>query len=139
MRALLLPVCFALCLLGPGAYACTIKQRDHIQTPKAAFENAEVVIHARVLSREQNRLNYEMKVEVLQTLKGTFSGDMVFARNESICGPRKLEPGKEYVFFFEKAGSWKYGGPPYGPHPWNPESEANEILNDIRSKAARDE
>jgi len=82
------------------ACACSVRSDWRPPTPQSAFDAAQVVLHARVLSQSGGD-NSNVTVEVLSTLKGTFSGKTVKTGSGSMCG-MQLVDGTDYVFFFPK-------------------------------------
>lgn len=106
-RAAALVFCFSL-LSGEASMACDPKPDWRPPTPATAFGRAEVVVHAKVLSAVTDSTGAitEGRVTVLKVLKGKFTGNMVATGASSLCGIGRLPVGQEYVFFFNRRGSW---------------------------------
>jgi hypothetical protein len=94
----------AVVLHAAPAFACSVGPDWRPPTPRSAFESAQVVLHARVLS-QTGVDDSTVTIEVLGVLKGTFSGKAVKAGSGSMCG-MQLADGREYVFFFPKGNGY---------------------------------
>lgn len=99
------PLAFLLFAYLQSALACDPKPEWRQATPQSAFTAARVVVHARVASVQGSDPWFAI-VDVLQTLKGSFSGNTVRTASHSLCGIGKFEVGREYVFFFQSSDSW---------------------------------
>jgi hypothetical protein len=82
------------------AHACSVLPGWRPPSPQSAFETAQVVVHARVVSETGGSVS-TVTIEPLKILKGTFSGNAVENPSSSMCG-ENLIAGVEYVFFFPK-------------------------------------
>lgn len=87
-------------LAAPAAYACSPGPGWKPPTPETVFHDADVVIHAEVLSQTTDRGRAVGKIRVLQTLKGGFSDDEVQTADSAACGIGTFTVGKDYVLFF---------------------------------------
>jgi hypothetical protein len=86
------------------AYACSYPSGWRPPSPQRAFETAQVVVHARVVSETGGNLS-TVTIKPLKILKGTFSGNAVENPSSSMCGGN-LIAGVEYVFFFPRGGGY---------------------------------
>ncbi len=86
------------------AYACTVPPGWRPPSPQSAFETAQVVVHARVVSETGGSVS-TVTIEPLKILKGTFSGNAVENPSSSMCGAN-LVTGVEYVFFFPRGAGY---------------------------------
>jgi hypothetical protein len=86
------------------AYACSVPPGWRPPSPQSAFETAQVVVHARVVSQTGGSVS-TVTIEPLKILKGTFSGKAVENLSSSMCGAN-LIAGVEYVFFFPRGAGY---------------------------------
>lgn len=100
MRMILVAVVVSLQALP--AWACDMLPGWKPPTPRSAYDAAAIVVHARVLT-EARLDDPSVTIQVLDVLKGTFSGNRV--ENGSSCGAR-LKAGLEYVMFFRKGDGY---------------------------------
>ena len=103
------------------AYACSYPSGWRPPSPQSAFETAQVVVHARVVSQTGGSVS-TVTIEPLKILKGSFSGNAVENPSSSMCGENLID-GVEYVFFFPR-------GTGYSVRSSNqPEEAAAEVLS----------
>jgi hypothetical protein len=86
------------------AYACSYLASWRPPSPQRAFETAQVVVHARVVSETSDSVS-TVTIKPLKILKGTFSGNAVENPSSSMCGAN-LVTGVEYVFFFPRGAGY---------------------------------
>ena len=103
------------------AHACSVNPARYPPSVQSAFDAAQVVVHARVLSQTGGE-DSTVTVEPLRILKGTFSGNAVKTASHSLCGAN-LEDGVEYVFFFRKGDGY------FVSYPSQPVGSAAEVLS----------
>jgi hypothetical protein len=82
------------------AFACSVLSGWRPPSPQSAFETAQVVVHARVVSQTGGNVS-SVTIKPLKILKGTFSGNALANPSSSMCGANLID-GVEYVFFFPK-------------------------------------
>lgn len=90
------------------ASACSPVPGWRPPTVASALANSEVVIYARVDSKQLYDLGQVTKarVTVLKVIKGRFEGEQVITAGGSLCGIGTFQVGEHYVFFFSRAGNW---------------------------------
>jgi hypothetical protein len=93
--------------LHPWAYGCSYPSSWQPPSVQRAFETAQVVVHARVVSGASGADNGRPTVTIfpIKVLKGTFAGGTVENQPSSMCGAN-LKDGEEYVFFFPKGAGY---------------------------------
>lgn len=89
------------------AYSCSYPSSWQPPSVQRAFETAQVVVHARVVSGASGAHNGRPTVTIfpIKVLKGTFAGSTVENPPSSMCGAN-LKDGEEYVFFFPRGAGY---------------------------------
>jgi hypothetical protein len=121
------PFFLALLALQFPVFACSPRPGWKPPTPQSAYNDADVVIHVRVLSQEQAQ-GAIAKVQSIRVLKGEFAGDTVSTSDSAMCGIGSFKVGAEYVFFFKGKGYFVN----HLVQPWNVTTE--QILEILDTK-----